>query len=312
MISRAEKVNKVLYSIASAVNTTQDLDELYLDIHHSLGLIIDVTNFFIAIVNSKKKTLHFPYWVDSVDDDFSSITDFDTADSLTGLVVLHKKPLLLRNDELREREAKEGIWGAVPLIWMGVPLEVRGEVIGVIAVQSYTDPDIFNEEDLKLLTAITDQTAIAIDRKQSYENLKQSEQRFRQLFEQSNDAIIIYDRPGTILDCNNQTCKMLGYNRAELLLMELQDIHFGQYSAVVAKAMQEIDRSGRGRFETTFEKADGSRVEVEISSRVVDRCGSGVIQGLVRDVTERKKVENLLLENEPLPLPAPTNHRAQI
>lgn len=173
----AEKINRVLFSLADAVNTTLNLNELYTTIHTALGNILDVTNFFIAIVDAQKRTLYFPYYVDTIDEDFSPINDFDTSSSLTGLVVLEKKPILLRHDQLKKREKKSGVWGPVPLAWMGVPLLIRDKVIGVIAVQSYIDPDIYSEEDLEILFAVSHQTAVAIDRKRSLEELHKSEER---------------------------------------------------------------------------------------------------------------------------------------
>ncbi len=80
-LEHAEKINEALFDISSAVNTTLNLKDLYQSIHHSLASIIDVTNFFIAIVDSKKHTLYFPYHVDTEDDDFSPITNFDTNSS---------------------------------------------------------------------------------------------------------------------------------------------------------------------------------------------------------------------------------------
>ncbi len=135
--NHAEEINKVLFTIADAVNTTPNLADLYKTIHQSLGNILDVTNFFVAIVDSQKRTPFFSYFIDSVDDDFSPITDFDTE---------------------------------------------------------------------------THQTAIAIDRKLSLEHLKKSERRFRQLFEHSNDAIIIHTLDGKILDCNKRASELPGYS----------------------------------------------------------------------------------------------------
>ncbi|MCD4719565.1 MAG: ABC transporter substrate-binding protein, partial [Desulfobacula sp.] len=134
---RSEEVNKVLFAVSNAVNTTHNLKELFGSIHHSLGSIIDVTNFFIAMVDIKKRTLYFPYHVDTEDNDFSPITEFDTNDSLTGLVVSKRRPVLLKKKELEKRASQNGVWGPTPLIWMGAPLIVKDEVIGVVAVQSY-------------------------------------------------------------------------------------------------------------------------------------------------------------------------------
>jgi len=298
LLERAELINRVLYAIANAVNTTPDLDELYQAIHNSLGNIIDVTNFFIAIVDSKEKTIHFPYCVDSVDEDYPSITNFDVDNSLTGLVILRRQPIFLRQEALKKRATKKGIQGSVPLIWIGVPLIIRNEVIGILAVQSYTDPFLFSENDLQLLTAISDQTAIAIDRKRSTDNLQKSEKRFRQLFEQSNDAIIVHNRQGKILDCNHRACEILKYKKSSLLQMTIKDLQFKKNLATTTKALQETDRLGYIHFETKFKKSDGSCLDVEISARIIDRQNEGTIQGIVRDITERKQAEERLLRSE--------------
>ncbi|MBT8350493.1 MAG: GAF domain-containing protein, partial [Deltaproteobacteria bacterium] len=126
-----------LFEISNAINNTDNLDDLYASIHASLKQIIDVSNFFIALVDTEEQTLRFPYVVDTVDDDFSPITNFDSKDSLTGLVVSRRKPILLKTEDLEKRKSKNGVWGPVPLTWMGAPLIIKDEVIGVVAVQSY-------------------------------------------------------------------------------------------------------------------------------------------------------------------------------
>ena len=72
-LKHAEEINETLFEISNAINTTLNLDELYRSIHQSLARIIDVANFFIAIVDNEKRTLHFPYHVDTTDDHF--VTD---------------------------------------------------------------------------------------------------------------------------------------------------------------------------------------------------------------------------------------------
>ncbi|MCP4673248.1 MAG: GAF domain-containing protein, partial [Desulfobacula sp.] len=183
--NRSESVNKTLFAISNTVNITSDLDALYTQIHYVLGDIIDVTNFFIAIVDIKKHTLYFPYHVDTMDDDFSPITNFDTNDSLTGLVVSQRKPILLKKNELEKLSTQKSIWGPVPLIWMGAPLIVKDEIIGVVAVQSYLDSNLYKEQDLQVLSGVSDQIAIAIDRKQAEDALVKSEKKLLELSNQT-------------------------------------------------------------------------------------------------------------------------------
>ncbi len=294
----AEEINKALFSIASAVNTTLNLDDLYRTIHKILSRIIDVTNFFIAIVDSDKQTLYFPYHVDTQDDDFHPITDFNASNSLTGQVVLLRAPVLLGKDDLMERAALNGVWGPLPLIWMGVPLIVRDTVIGVMAVQSYADPHRFNDRDLQVLAAVSDQTAIAIDRKRSDDELRKSERRFRQLFEQSNDAIIIH-RKGHIIDANKRACEMLGFSTAQLYTMDIADLESKKEQTDVKNRIARVISGQSVCFESEWKKADGSSIPIEISARVAD-TKRGVIQVIARDISQRKRREEEKLKIEKL------------
>ena len=194
----AEQIIKTLFAISNAVHTTQKMKDLYRSIHNSLSSIIDVTNFFIAIVDSKERTLNFPYYVDTEDEDFSPITNFDANDSLTGLVVSQKRPILLKKKELEDRASQNGVWGPLPLIWMGVPLTIKDEVIGVVAVQSYLDTNLYNKKDLQVLSAVSDQMAIVIERKRAEEALikkdKELESRANKLEEMNTALNVLLDK----------------------------------------------------------------------------------------------------------------------
>ncbi len=228
-IKRAEDINKTLFAISNTVAETENLSDLYQHIHHLLRKVLDVTNFFIVLVETKKSTLHFPYFVDTVDEDFSPIKNFNEKNSLSGLVVSQAKPILLRKQELEKRAAQKGFFGPVPLIWMGVPLMIKNKVIGVIAVQSYTDEGLYNEEDLKILSSVSDQVAIAIERKQAEEALKKSEELFKLITENTSALVSILDSKGDYIFAS-PSHDQLGYKPEELIgrsgftLMEEEDI----------------------------------------------------------------------------------------
>ena len=121
--SKGDEISRVLQDITNAIHKSDNLPQLFESIHQILGRILDVTNFFIAIVDAKERTLHFPYFIDTVDRDFDSITNFNPHESLTGLVVSQREPILLNTEALKEREYRGGIWGPLPLIWRSPRLE---------------------------------------------------------------------------------------------------------------------------------------------------------------------------------------------
>ena len=131
---------------------------------------------------------------------------------------------------------------------------------------------------------------IAVDiteRKQVQEELHL----FRQLIDQSNDAIEVVD-PETLrlLDVNESACRDLGYTREELLSLKISDIDPGVGESCLATVANELAQSGFTTFESAHRRKDGSTFPVEISIKRVD-LGRVYNVTVVRDITERKRVE---------------------
>ncbi len=119
---------------------------------------------------------------------------------------------------------------------------------------------------------------------------KQAEERFRRLFEQSNDAVFIHDLEGKLLDVNSKACDMLGYDKDTLLKMPVPALHPEEELPASKKALQATMKTGSVRFESKFKKADGTIIDVDISSSLIGPEG-GIVQGIARDITERKQAE---------------------
>jgi len=133
------------------------------------------------------------------------------------------------------------------------------------------------------------------EKQQTEEALRKSEERFRKLFEQSNDAIFIH-QTGRIIDVNQRACEMLGYSKEQFLTMEIADLYPQEGCTESSKKIntsQGLNSIESILFETLFKKADGTVVAVEISSGIIDR-EKKIIQGIARDITERKRTETEL------------------
>ncbi|OGR20628.1 MAG: hypothetical protein A3J85_04120 [Desulfobacula sp. RIFOXYA12_FULL_46_16] len=167
-----DKINYTLYDISNAVNTTRNLDELYQSIYNSLNKLMPLPNFYIAIYDHQKKTIHFEYFIDEYDDDFPIIETLEEPGCLTGEVILAGRPLFLKENMLMEWTRKNKIVGTVPKIWLGVPLIIQGKVIGAICVQHYSDPGYFSHQHLEILISVSDQIAVAIERRQLLDALE--------------------------------------------------------------------------------------------------------------------------------------------
>jgi transcriptional regulator with GAF, ATPase, and Fis domain len=170
--TRYERINQVLFKISNAVNTSSNLKQLYESIHKALGKIIDTRNFYIALYDEKNDSADFPYCIDEVDGQLPPVQNFISTASLTAEVIRTGTPLLLNREEMMRYQSKSPF--PTPAcspseIWLGAPLQVKGKTIGAIAVQSYTDPGLYDETDRDVLISVADQVALAIERKISEE-----------------------------------------------------------------------------------------------------------------------------------------------
>ncbi|MDZ4133093.1 MAG: PAS domain S-box protein, partial [Dethiobacteria bacterium] len=298
---RAENDNRLLFDISNAVVTVQSLDDLYQSIHAALGRVMDVTNFFIAIVDMQKRTLYFPYHTDIEDDDFLPITDFDPAVSLTGLVVSERQPVLYKKEELEKRAQKGGIWGPVPLIWMGTPLIIEDEVLGIVAVQSYTDPNLYSEQDLRVLSCVSDQMASAIARKRAEEELLGLKKFNERIVQNINEGIIISDKDGLVTFANEALLNMLGYKADEFFGTHWTFIVPADHHISVADANKRRSYGLVDRYELTLKHKNGTLIPVQVSGSPYYDHKTGLITGtlaVLSDVSEFKKVQELIITNE--------------
>ncbi len=125
--------------------------------------------------------------------------------------------------------------------------------------------------------------------------LKESEERFRSIYENSSDAIFIVD-PGAdrIIDVSPRSCELLGYAREDLLEMPMSAIHPGEMDRL-ARFAQSVFDSGKGRTEELHCLTKGGvLLSADISASVCEIQGSSYMIAMVRDITQRKKDESEL------------------
>lgn len=124
--------------------------------------------------------------------------------------------------------------------------------------------------------------------------LKEKEKKYRTLFEQSNDAVLIFNSEGAILDANLKAVEMLGYDNKDLLHMELNAVEFRQGGPGIVEKIIYRREKDQGRFETVFATKAGPLIDVEVSACLLDPR-EGLIQGIFRDVTARRQAEKELI-----------------
>jgi diguanylate cyclase (GGDEF)-like protein/PAS domain S-box-containing protein len=162
-------------------------------------------------------------------------------------------------------------------------------------VEVHSSP--LQEQNQNLLYSIVQDVT---ERKQTEQSLKESEERYRDLFENANDLIYLHDLKGNYLSINQAAERVFGYTREEVLKMNLKQIIAPEHLKLVRQKLSaKIAGTKQSVYEVDCLTKDGRIITVEINSRAIYKDGVAVaVQGIARDVTERKQIQEALRESE--------------
>ena len=298
---KSEKLEKTLYQISHAVINNENLDDLYLSIHKSLADILPVDNLFIALYDQQKNLLSFPYMVDEYDDPYETAPP---GRGLTEYVLRSGKPLHV-NQEIFKSLVDAGevdLYGTDSLDWIGVPLRIGENTIGVLVVQSYNEKTRLGERDLNVLIYVSDQIALAIERTRTHNLLKSREERYRLLFDKAADLIAIFDPQGKVLDINNIFEEETGYRRTDIIGENIFNSGFLTTKSSVSAAFY-LSKIILGKdvpiFEIDVIKKDATIITYELRAVPIQEKNELIgVQAILRNISERKKTEAKLHQSE--------------
>jgi two-component system, cell cycle sensor histidine kinase and response regulator CckA len=124
---------------------------------------------------------------------------------------------------------------------------------------------------------------------------RESEGRYRSLFEAAPDGILVADATGTYVDANPTVLAMLGYSRDELIGMTSPDILDSRESSRVSGALAEINQGAEHRHEWQFRRKDGSGFHADVVATVM---ADGRILAVIRDASDRRRMEEQLRQSQ--------------
>jgi PAS domain S-box-containing protein len=207
----------------------------------------------------------------------------------------------------------------------GLPLMVKDRLLGVLYLHSLRAHAF--QGQLPLLTAFANQAAIAVENARLYESvqrelaervraeegqrkalaealqathaLRESEERYRAIFEQAADSIVLIDaETGALVEFNDRAHESLGYTREEFEKLKIPDFEIVESAEEVAKHIETVIKEGADTFETKQGTKSGEVRDVLISVRAISVHGRNLVQGIWRDITERRHLEEQVRQQE--------------
>ncbi len=316
-----------LTDIGKALSSTLRVDEVLQLIYEQTRRVIPGEEMIIGLYDEARH--EFECGLSTNPEDVAPGARFPADFGGSGWVIKHRKSLLIP-DNVAQRQRELGIpfIGIPSASWLAVPM-LRGErVHGVIVVQHYTTPNVFDESHQALLETIASQAAIAIENARLYDQaqreiaereraeeelrkyqehleelveertaeLRGSEERYRTLFDGVPIGLYRTTPAGQFVDANPAEVQLLGYpSREDLLATSTASLYADPEDRARWQALMEREGIVRD-FEVQCRQHDGSVIWVNDTARAIkDERGQVLYyEGSLEDITERKQAEQEL------------------
>ncbi len=191
---------------------------------------------------------------------------------------------------LRKADDSERQTGAKSAIC--VPLTHRDHLAGILTIV-HPDPNTFTQEHLALLQSIADQAGIAVYNARLYDSLQAATRRYRELFEDSIDPILLTDLHGRVLEANRQAYRVTGYEVGQITGSLVTGLHVADMERL-GQQFENVTAERTVSYESDLLIPDGQKVPVEVYVRQVllDK-GEVSLQWTMRDISARKALNSL-------------------
>jgi PAS domain S-box-containing protein len=292
-----EEVIKIQNTLANALLESPTLNKFFEIVRNELSKLIDTKNLFVAFYDERTDELYSPFeWDEKMD----APVRWSAQKSLTGKVVHEKRTIFLKRkeiDELIEKGEIERI-GSPAEVWLGVPLFVEGEVYGAIVVQSYDNPNAYDERSKQLLEMVASHFSSSIIRKREHEELV----KLSRAVEKSQVGVVITNRDGIIEYVNPKFCEITRYSADELIGRNPRILQSGYHTKEFYKNLWDTILSGRDWVGEFRNKRKGGELYWDrgLISPITDETGKIThFVGIKEDITEQKRlIEELVKARE--------------
>ena len=212
------------------------------------------------------------------------------------------QPLLASDEDFNEmlERGEVELVGSSSVDWLGVPLKRGGATFGVLVVQSYDPRFRYGNAEKEMLTFVSQQIAVALERKRAQDAIRESEERYRLLFERNLAGVYRTTLAGRILECNEAMARIFGYaSREELLGRDIRSLYPSDEDW---QGFREALFQFRNltNYEMSGARKDGSPVwTLENAALLADEAaGEVIVEGTATDITERKLLEEQLRQSQ--------------
>ncbi len=298
---RVEK--EIINNVHKILASSLDVREVFKAVHSELNTVFDSERMTVVIFNEDGEGFRF----------FALDKDYEIKELMEGVTYPLKGtpsetaaktglPVMILNTEesdywTSQKLLKEGIYSILVF-----PLEYKGKIFGTLNFGS-KKPNHYSERHLNILQQIAPGMAISIQNALLLDEIRGSEERYRTVVEGALDGVLIVGNDYRFKFVNERLAEMLGYTQKELIGMDFRELLDEESKSLVMDryVRRQIGEDVPPQYEFKVIRKDGEVRNVEISSSIIKDAG-GMIQTIafLRDITDKKKMEEQLLQSEKL------------
>ena len=295
---------QTLNTISESISSVTNLELLYITLHKLVGQALgENLGFLIAIYDQTKAQIEIPYIYE--EDTLISIPPFPMGEGLTSYVIQSAQPLMIVNDtERRVRELGAKVLGKPAKSWMGVPLMLGNQVIGVMAIQDLEQEERFTLADLNMFTLLAPQVAVTVRNVQLLTEMKVAlsaydMERFllNTLMDNIPDQVFFKDQTGQYIRVSQSYAQQFQASDPLTIVGKSDYDLWDQFSASNRRILdQKILDSGQPVLKNVEKQQSNDQTLWKQSSVIPMVNAVGQVMGLLgiqHDITELKKAEEL-------------------
>lgn len=288
---RTARVMSSLAEGAAAINTSLELPDVWRRILNQTMQALQVETVALALIDNTTDDIVFQAAAGHNSGNIPG-RHIKNGRGLTGLVVSNGFGLIVPNVNADERFSEVDKFGGIAMRALAiVPIQTQGKVIGILeAINPISGA--FDMDALLVLTGLGSLAGTTIQNAQFMERLKKAHERYRELFEDSVDPILITDWEGRVLEANRQAVSLSGYTNEQLHNMSIDQLHEVKWNNTGLN-FETLKHNDECNYESDLHQQNGGVVPIEVHAHRVEIEESDSVQWILRDITERKELDAL-------------------
>ena len=287
---RQARVMTALAEGAAAMNASLHMDDVYQRILMQMMQALQVETVALAMVDGEHLS-------------FRAVAGYNAEiilgkkvlmdDGVMGHVVREGRGVVVADVSLEKNfNEADRLGGGVEMRAVLVaPIQSQGKVIGVLEAINPISK-VFDPDALLVMTGIGGLAGTTIQNAQLFERLQATHKRYRELFEDNIDPMVITDWDGQILEVNRRALELSGYTSEDLHGLSIDQLHEVNW-AKTGEEFEVLREDRTSSYESSMHKKDETHSPIEVHARRVEFEETDSIQWIMRDVTERKELDGL-------------------